>query len=421
MASGLQVPLAMLFRLLAVLAIGGMIHRHHLRVTEEGQRPILMSEVRAFIPDAHTLRLHTGSGGGLEVVGAGGDFLGTVCRSMPHCRGIKGYSGPTDVLMAYGADEKLRGIAIRHSYDTPSHVEDVVDNYLFMERWNGKGREEIAGMSDLKASKVYGVSGATRTSEAVARSLALRAAVGFDSASADTLVFRWQDAALIIVAGLGTLLAFSKNKIVQRRSLALRVLIVIYLGLISGDLLAQSLLVSWAQHGVPWREVPGLVVLAIVAFVVPWSTGKGAYCTQICPHGQLQRWLIKWVPSKWRWKLGADSKWGLLALPGALLVVVLLVTFLRLEWDLAGIEPFDAWSWKNAGIATLVVAGLSLVFSAFVPMGYCRYACPTGLAMNLVRKSRKGFVARDGWLLGLVILTVALYFGYETWKPWVGG
>ena len=108
-------------------------------------------------------------------------------------------------------------------------------------------------------------------------------------------------------------------------------------------------------------------------------------------------------------------------MPGALLIVVLLVTFLRLEWDLAGIEPFDAWSWRNAGVATLSVAGVSLVFSAFVPMGYCRYGCPTGLALNLVRKQREGFVARDGWLLALLILAMFLYFGYETWKPWVGG
>ena len=127
------------------------------------------------------------------------------------------------------------------------------------------------------------------------------------------------------------------------------------------------------------------------------------------------------MPAKTRLKLGADSKWGLSALPAALLLVVLLVVFLRLDLDLAGLEPFDAWSWKGAGIVTITVALVSLVFSAFVPMGYCRYACPTGLALNLVRKQREGFVARDGWLLALLIITVALYFGYDFWQPWVSG
>jgi NosR/NirI family nitrous oxide reductase transcriptional regulator len=421
MSPRIQVPLSMLFRLVAVLSIGGMIHHHHLRVIEEGQHPIRLSEVKVFLPQAHDLALAGDPGGGLQVVDATRSRIGYVARSMPHNRSIKGYSGPSDVLMAYDVDDKLLGVTIRHSYDTPSHVEDVVADYLFMERWNGLTRHEIAQMGDLKRSKVYGVSGATRTSEAVAQSVALRAGIGRDQAMAQVRHFRWQDGALVLVALAGLALTFIKQPLIQRRRFWIHLVIVLYLGLISGDLLAQSLLISWIEHGIPWRTLPGLVILVAVAFIIPWSTGKPTYCTHLCPHGQVQRWLTRWVPPKARFPLPRDIRWGLLALPGGLLILTLLVTFFKLPLDLAGIEPFDAWSIRNAGLATLVVAGLSLVFSAFVPMGYCRYACPTGLALNLVRRHSKGFGLRDAWLLGILLLSTLLYFGYATWKPWIAG
>ncbi len=97
---------------------------------------------------------------------------------------------------------------------------------------------------------------------------------------------------------------------------------------------------------------------------------------------------------------------GIGIFPGLLLIVVLLVSFRDLPLDLAGIEPFDAWSIKGIGMATLVIAIVSLVISAFVPMAYCRYGCPTGFALELVRKEKKGFVKKDLWLAALLVLAL---------------
>lgn len=414
--SKIQVPLAMLFRLGAALSIGWMIHAHHLRVSAEGDRPILASEVREYLPETHTLSVDTGSErGGFHVLNQERSKIGYVVRTMPQSRDIKGYSGPSDVLMVFNIEGALVGIAIRHSYDTPSHVEDVTKDYLFMERWNGQTWSELA-----KQEKVYGVSGATRTSEAVANSVFLRAALaeGLDK-SGSSFQFRWLDAALILTAVAGLLLAFWRNPKIQRRKTWIHVAIVIYLGLISGDLLAQSLLSSWMEHGIPWQTLPGLVFLAAIAFIIPWATGHPVYCTHVCPHGHLQRWLMKLVPAKRKVRLHPDIKWGVLALPGLLLVLVLTVVFLKIPIDLAGIEPFDAWAIRGAGIATIVVAIISLVFSAFVPMGYCRFGCPTGLLLDLAKKDPHGFHRRDAWLFGLLLLSCAYYFGYETWNPWL--
>jgi polyferredoxin len=185
---------------------------------------------------------------------------------------------------------------------------------------------------------------------------------------------------------------------------------VIYIGLISGDLLAQSLIISWMEHGVPWNQLIGLVFLAAVSFVVPWSTGKPTYCTHICPHGHLQRWMMKLIPARRKLHLGKDEKWSFTALPGLLLLTVLIVTFWKLPIDLAGIEPFDAWSLKGIGIATVSVAIVGLLFSLFVPMGYCRYGCPTGFLLDLVKREKSGFRNKDWWLVAMMVTALALYF-----------
>lgn len=400
----------MLFRLGAVLIIGALIHRHTVQVEERGLRPIRLSEVKTHLPGAHLLRINPGVNGGFRVLDKNRNLAGFATKTMPRSRKIKGYSGPSDVLLVYNTKRKLLGITVRHSYDTPSHVEDVVKDYHFMEQWNGKTRKEIGAMQALKPSKFHIVSGASRTSEAIVKSVTMRAAVGDKvTKNKSVMAFRWQDAALIACAVAGVLLTFAKWPWLQRRKLWIHILMVLYIGLISGDLLAQSLLISWAGHGVPWNQVIGLVIMAAAAFIIPWFSGKPTYCTHLCPHGHAQRWLMKLIPAKRKLHLGNDEKWSFSALPGLLLLTILAVTFLNLPIDLAGFEPFDAWSIKGIGIATCVVAIVSLIFSFFVPMGYCRYGCPTGFLLELVRKRKSGFSKNDCWLAALLLVAISFY------------
>lgn len=405
----------LLFRFVAVLAIAWFVQASHKRATAEGARPILLSEVAVFLPNAERLRFDAGERRGRTVLDGGGGRIGYAARTMPDCRKIKGYSGPTDTLLVFDAQDQLLGISVRHSYDTPSHVEDVTNDYLFMEQWNGKTWTEIGGMTDLKASKIYGVSGASRTSIAMAHSVAARTG----GAGEGELPFRprWQDLVLCGVVVLGGLMVFVRRGFWQKQKTIVQALMVVYLGLITGDLLAQSLIQGWATHGVPWRSAPGLLVLAAVAMLVPWSTGKRIYCTEICPHGHLQRWLTRWVPAQFKVRLGTEEKNTFRIFPGLLLTAILVVVFLRLPLDLAGFEAFDAWAIKGVGVATVAVFAVGLIYSAFVPMGYCRHACPTGFMLDLVKRERAGFVKRDLWLLGLFALSAIMYFA----EPFIRG
>ena len=410
--------LLQLYRLVTLLVIAWLVRAHHDRLRVQGDWPVTVAEVKVFLKEAHRLRIDPGPRAGLEVVDAAGIRIGYAIRTMPESREIIGYSGPTDVLAVFDAQEKGLGIAIRHSYDTPSHVEDVRMDFLFMEKWNGRSWEEIAKITDLGEAGIYGVSGATRTSDAVAKSITHRLAVAEGRAGVESKIsFGWRDAALAGFLGLGCLFAFWKAKSFQRWRWVYSIATIAGLGLWLGDLIAQSLLVGWTESRVPWEATPGLVLLVGAAFLVPWFTGQPVYCHFICPHGNLQRWTMKALPARWKRPLPDDGKWIARWVPVMLLAVVLGVSFLQLDFDLAGIEPFDAYLLKGAGLATIVVALSGLTISLWYPMAYCKFGCPTGWLLEFVRKrtGKDRFSDRDWMGLGLVVIAVGFFLAPLEW------
>ncbi len=392
-----------------LLAVAWLIRSHHERSRVQGDWPITVSEVKVFLPDTHRLKVDPGPRAGLSVLNASGEKIGYAVRTMPDSREITGYSGPTDVLVVFDAEDKGIGVAIRHSYDTPSHVEDVSRDFLFMEKWNGRLWDEIAAITDLKAANIYGVSGATRTSEAVGLSITHRLAVaeGRETVSRP-FSFGLRDFILIGFFLVGCLFAFWKAPGWQRWRWIYSLLTILGLGFWMGDLIAQSLLVGWVESRVPWEATPGLVLLVLASFVLPLLSGQPVYCQFICPHGNLQRWALKVLPARMKMIIPEDGKLIGRLVPVMLLLVVLAASFLQLDLDLAGLEAFDAYLIKSAGLATILVAVIGLVLSLFFPMAYCKYGCPTGWLLEFVRRNygTARFSGRD-WV-GLVILAVAL-------------
>jgi len=89
--------------------------------------------------------------------------------------------------------------------------------------------------------------------------------------------------------------------------------------------------------------------------------------------------------------------------------VVLIVTT-GLNVDLNALEPFDAYVWRVAGIASLVIAITGLVASLFVPMAYCKYGCPTGALFKLLRSAGDHEqVGMREWLALACIAAVAIW------------
>ncbi len=76
---------------------------------------------------------------------------------------------------------------------------------------------------------------------------------------------------------------------------------------------------------------------------------------------------------------------------------MLIVVVLPLNFDLASLEPFDAYVIRSAGVATIAVAGIGLLAAVSVPKAYCKYGCPTGALLEFVRARGPGdkFGKRD--------------------------
>ena len=132
------------------------------------------------------------------------------------------------------------------------------------------------------------------------------------------------------------------------------------------------------------------------------------YCHQLCPHGAAQ----EWISTIHRFRRPLSVRWRRLlrALPGASLAGVFVLACGVPAFELARVEPFDAWVLRGASLVSCVLAVVGLVASLFVPMAYCRFACPTGALLNFVRtRSARDRLGRPEWLAALLLLSGAVW------------
>ena len=389
--------------------LGGAVHSYRF------PDPVTVAEVRPLLPEAAELAAWDERPGLLRVTDAGGRLLGFAGRTSPVADDLIGFQGPTDTLFVLDAEQRVLGIAMRRSYDTDEYLPWVTDDKYFMSRFTGKRLEELAEVDPAEAG-IEGVAGATMTSMTMAYGLQ-RAAQAVRDASPAVAGPSWRfaarDAGTAAVVLGGLLLGFTNLRGRRWVRIGFQGLVIGYLGLVNGDMISQSLLAGWAQNGVPWRLAPGLVLLAPAAFLTPLLTQRQVYCHQLCPHGAAQQLLKNALPRRWRpavrW-----PKWGsrcLALVPFLLLAWVLVVAMRQLPFNLAAIEPFDAYVLRVAGGATLTIAVVGLLASLLEPMAYCRYGCPTGAVLNYVRRRGVGdrWQGRDLAALALLALALGLW------------
>ncbi len=371
---------------------------------------ISLAEVQTLEPRAAALREH---GDAQLVLDAKGAIIAQVLRTAPASDSVIGYKGPTDTLLLLDpAGQTVRGVQLRKSFDTARYVGYVTGDSQFMNLFKGMSVEALA---DFDAERFEGVSGASDTSRAVAKGMKLRAQSFAEqrqplASFLKALHWRWQDTGHVLVLLSALIMAFTKLRGETLARTVHHLLLFGYVGLIAGELLSQALFAGWARHGVPWRVAPGLVLTGVVALLAPVVTRRQLYCHHICPHGAAQQLLMKNV----RWQFTPPA-W-LERLPFVLLGLVFMCVALGITVNLNSVEPFDAYVWKIAGVASLSLAVLGLVASVFVPMGYCRYGCPTGALFKLLRYAgdQDTFGRRD-WICASV---VALSAGWRWCHGW---
>jgi len=163
------------------------------------------------------------------------------------------------------------------------------------------------------------------------------------------------------------------------------------------------------------------VLLVAAALLVPWTTRQPLYCLHICPHGMAQEWLGRLLPPRCRMRLHPGIANGLRWLPPLLLACVVFIVMMEVPIDLAAVEPFDAWLWRSAGWATIIIAVVGLVAALFIPQAYCKYGCPTGALLEFVRShgAQDKFGKRDLAALLMVVLAALLHWRHDAIHAWI--
>ena len=377
--------------------------------------PIRIEEVTEHFPSASELIPSSTHPALLDILDANGSKLGQVGRSSPHADQIIGYQGPVDSLLIMETNGTLKAMSIRSSFENQPYADYPNDDAYFASLFTGRSIPQLADMN-LTEEEVEGVSGATMTSMAMAEGIVKTASSWererLQSLEAKKPLLNWKardygSLAVILLAGF---VAFTKRGKTKFFRISLQVLLVCYLGLVNGDILSQALFAGWAQSGVPWERAPILALLSLAALIVPMASGKSFYCHQLCPHGAAQQWMRKLKKKPLRLPKKIDK--ALQFLPAGLLALVVFLAFTGSTHTVAILEPFDAYVWEVAGGITLAIALISLVASAFVPMAYCRYGCPTGAVLKLFefKKGGDGWNKRDYLSFALLGLALLLYF-----------
>lgn len=368
--------------------------------------PVTLAEVQVLFPTATTFKADDPRTGWHRVLGERSSLLGFAVRTSPFTDNGRGYRGPTELLVAVAPDAvTITGLVIRRSYDTPEYVERVQDDEEFLHQLASRTLDEWAAI-DLARAGIEGVSGATQTSFAVADGLRRRFSADAASAQAAMRSTVWNPGLLAIIGG-ALALTFTRLRTSRRlRFIWQGVLIVVFL-LWLGDLVSLALLAGWARHGVPWQSAPAVVLLVVVALAVPWTTRRQVYCQHICPHGAAQSWLGRY--KRLHFRLPASMQRWLVRMRFAILLFGMALAICCLWFELAWLEPFDGWVLKSAAGISAGFAIVGLIASLFVPQSYCRFACPTGELLDLVKSGgRHDRLTRRDWAVGILMLLAAV-------------
>ena len=390
------------------------------RPTRFAAQPTL-TDIQKIFPRANRLRFDAGDSAVINIYDNTNTPIGWTLRTTPAADSLIGYQGPSDALIGFNTTGSVVGLCILESFDNEPYVGYVREDPGFEKYFLGKTFEDLA-LLDQAMPPTEGTSGATMTSQAIARAIVV-AARSAQKTQNDHSIIRsvalrikninapqW-GALAVVLAGL--FIGFTRLRGQWIGRVAFPLIVFAYLGFGAGALLSQAQLWGWSVHGIP-RAAPVLLFLSIVAILTPITTGRNIYCTQLCAHGAAQQLLTISIPhrragmfSRLRKKINPVLK-RLRWLSWALLVLCYFITVSDQPIALVDFEPFDAYLPTIAGIATILVFIVGLFVSSISPMAYCRHACPTGAFLSFIRLHRKSSEIswQDGILCGCFLLAL---------------
>ena len=373
--------------------------------------PLELDSVKAFFPQANRIEQDSSIRSLWHAYDDRSQACGAVLRTSPAADEIIGYQGPSECRIGFQPDGTIVGVAISASFDNEPYVGYVKGDAGFEQLLKKYPLGQWKQL-DLQREQIEGVSGATMTSMAVAQGM-IAAAAKYESEYAALQSTRksygvnlWRTISTIAIVGFGLMFGLSSLRGNNRVRTLFQWVVIVYLGLVNGDLLSLAMFAGWVESGIPWQNASGLVVLTLAAISLPVVSRSNIYCSHLCPHGAVQQLLPR------RWKMKSQMpRYALRVLiwirPG-LIAWAVLVTLFQLNFSLVDIEPFDAYSWRAAAWPTVLIAILGIVVSLRVPMAYCRFGCGTGAILQYLRRHSRSDQLTRSDLFAVLCLAVGL-------------
>lgn len=128
---------------------------------------LVLAESKQSIPSAATVG--DPSDGLFPLLDSGGQTVGFAVSTFPQAEKIQGYSGPSELMVVMDRERRVKAVRFLASADTAGHVKKVRDDVAFWRQWDGRAESTLGSPGQPLI-----VSGATLTSEAMARGVAAR-------------------------------------------------------------------------------------------------------------------------------------------------------------------------------------------------------------------------------------------------------
>jgi len=308
-------------------------------------------------------------------------LLGKVICSSPYADSIIGYAGSTPLLVGLNCGDTVVGVSMLRNVESPGFIRKI-EKRGFFKIWNNLPVSEAYGMP------VDAMAGATYSTTAIIKNMQVCVGRYLSSGKIppEHLPFDWMSflkfAASILVV-LFALLSFFFTKQLRKGRNYLLSSAVLIIGLWGGSFLSAALLYGWLVDGFPLL----LCTIFVLAVILPLVTGKAFYCNYLCPFGACQELAGKIFP----WKLEIPirvARWlrWLRPLFFASVLILLLVGF---SVDLTELEPFSIFAYQTVSAIVMVMAIFFIIVSLVIPKPWCRFFCPTGEFLELIRKPGK--------------------------------
>lgn len=351
---------------------------------------IPMEEVRKLFPAAV-------SASGATVLDARGKSLGTLLRSSRMGVAVRGFQGPSDVLVAIDpSGETIVGVALADSRDNQPYTLDVRDALLYENPFKGKKSRELPADITLMTS------GASRTAEAVGKTVREMLRRHFAPPPVKRAWIGLREGAALAWIAAGIWLGFGRWRGNKRVRTVFATATVVLGGLWLGLMTGQDQWIKSAMRGSVAGCALPLLALTAAAILIPAAFGKNIYCSQLCAHGAAQH-LLGNLRSR-RFALPSRVHRLLAGMPWLTLGLLWLLAFIGIGFPFANAEPFEVWSAGFIALVPVLIFAGGLLASVFLPQAYCHYGCPTGAVLKFLASSPGRWTRRDS-IAGGVVLT----------------